>query len=307
MWFKQIQLFQLSNPLNFQIDKLMSLLEPLAFIPCLPSMPHSSGWVAPIEDDNDEKLIRSFNGYAMLCFQVEEKILPAAVIRQELNDAIKELEVSGNRKLRQKEKFTLKDDITNTLLPRAFSRFTRVYAYIDTKNAWLILGTTNNKIIELFISAFKKSVSDNIQLIHIQNLSSLMTNWLSTQRYPTEFSVEKSCVLQDPNQENRIIRCQQQDLFATSIQSLLKDGCAVKQLSLCWQDRVNFALTDDFFIRTIQYQDEIKEQIKEIGAETKQQRFDADFLIMTATLSNLLVDLVNAFTTDNVIPLTKSA
>jgi recombination associated protein RdgC len=307
MWFKQIQLFQLGTPLNFQIDKLDSLLESLAFIPCIPSMPHSSGWVPPVEEDEQVKLVRSFNGYTMFCFQVEEKILPAAVIRQELNDVIKQLEVSGNRKLRQKEKFSLKDEITNTLLPRAFSKFSRTYAYIDTKNGWLILGTTNNKITELFVSAFKKCVSEDVELMHIQNLSPLMTNWLNTQHYPTEFSIEKSCVLQDPNQENRIIRCQQQDLFATSIQSLLKDGCAVKQLSLCWQDRVNFALTEDFSIRTIQYQDEIKEQIKEIEAETKQQRFDADFLIMTGTLSALLVDLVSAFTRDNVIPLTKSA
>ena len=102
-------------------------------------------------------------------------------------------------------------------------------------------------------------------------------------------------MLQDANQQNRIIRCQQQDLFASNIQSLIKEGCEVKQLVLSWNDQVNFALADDFSLRSIQFQDEIKEQAKDMEPETKQQQFDEDFLIMTATLSNLLNELLNFF------------
>lgn len=58
-----------------------------------------------------------------------------------------------------------------------------------------------------------------------------MTSWLKHQNYSSSFSIEKSCVLQDANHESRVIRCKEQDLFA-SIQTLIKDGCEIKQLAL---------------------------------------------------------------------------
>lgn len=294
MWFKQIQLFQLPDSIRFAPDEVTAQLEPFCFTPCLPSFPSSFGWVSPFDDENSP-LVHSLNGYIMLCLQIEEKILPATVIRHELNEKIKRIEASGDRKVRQKEKLSLKDEVTMTLLPRAFSKLTRIYAYIDPKNHWLVLGTTNAAKTEQFLSLFKKSVNENIKPVDLKKLSPIITHWLKHQDYPDTFAIEKSCVLQDPSQQSRVIRCQQQDLFASSIQALLKDGCEVKQLAFSWQDRVNFVLADDFSLRSIQYQEEILAQAKEIDTETKQQQFDADFFIMSETLSALLGDLVGLF------------
>lgn len=315
MWFKQVQLFQLTNSKRFTLEDIKEKLESLAFIPCLPSMPYSMGWISPIGEES-EMLVRLINDNIMLCLQIEEKILPAAVIRHELSELIKQIETSENRQLRQKEKYALKDEILISLLPRAFSKFLKVYAYIDSKNNWLVLGTANAKITEKFISMFKKSIVEDVHPTDIKKLSHTMTHWLKNQSYPSSLSIEKTCVLQDPNQENRIIRCQQQDLFAGGIQSLIKDGCEVVQLALFWHDRISFVLNNDFSLRNIQYQDEITSQAKEMKPETKQQEFDADFLIMATTLSSLLEELLSLLneTTassadvkkiENVIPIAK--
>jgi recombination associated protein RdgC len=122
-----------------------------------------------------------------------------------------------------------------------------------------------------------------------------MTSWLKHQNHSSAFSIEKSCVLQDANHENRVIRCHNQDLFASSIQSLIKDGCEVKQLALNWQDHINFVLLDDLSMQSIKFSDEIIEQIKEMEAGTKQQQFNADFLIMTETLDGLFKNLLDSF------------
>lgn len=294
MLFKQIKLFQMTDSIHLSLDELENKLEEFAFRPCLPSMPTSAGWVAPIEGEQTP-LKRVINGCIMLCLQIEDKILPATVIRQELDKKIKDIETSEHRRVRQKEKLNLKDDMVTTLLPRAFSRLTRIYAYIDTRNNWLVLGSSNDKRAEEFISMFKKSVTENVHAFQFQKLSATLTYWLKHQNYPSSFAIEKSCVLQDPNLETRIIRCQQQDLFANSIQTLIKDGCAVKHLGLSWHDQINFILTaDNFSLRTIQYQDEIRSQANEMEAETKEQQFHADFYIMTETLSQLFKDLVTS-------------
>jgi recombination associated protein RdgC len=109
------------------------------------------------------------------------------------------------------------------------------------------------------------------------------------------FGVENACVLQDPNKEGRIVRCQQQSLFADSIQALIKDGCEVNQLKLSWQDRMDFVLAKDFSVRSIQLRDELIEQIKELEPETAQQQFDANFMIMAGTFSGMVNDLLDAY------------
>jgi recombination associated protein RdgC len=294
MWFKQIQLFRLTDTIAYSPDYLMTQLDPLAFIPCLPSMPTSAGWVPPL-DDEGAPLVHAANGRMMLCMQVEEKILPATVVRQALYEKIKKIELAEDRKVRQKEKLTLKDEMMMTLLPRAFSKLTRLYAYIDTQKQWLVVGTTNAGKAEQFVSLLKKSIGDGVRSFEVNKPSPIMTHWLKNQSYPTEISVEKSAVLQDPQQQNRVIRCQQQDLFASSIQSLIKDGCEVKQLALCWQDRVNFVLADDFSLRSIQYQEDVLSAASDIETETRQQQFDADFFIMTETLDGLFSDLLKLF------------
>ncbi len=294
MWFKQVKLFQLADSARFPIAGLIEKLEPLSFKPCRPSMALSMGWVSPI-DEEGAPLAQSINDCIMICLQIEEKILPAIVIRQELEKKIKQIETVENRKVYQKEKLSLKDEIIVTLLPRAFSKLTRVYAYIDIKNHWLVLGTINEKKVEQFISMFKKSISEEPKELDIKKLSSTLTYWLKDKNYPSAFSIEKACVLQDPHQENRIIRCQHQDLFANSIQALIKDGCEIKQLALNWQDRINFVLVDNFSLQGIRFQDIITAQVKEMEAETKLQQFGADFLIMTQTLSILLKELLTLF------------
>ena len=231
----------------------------------------------------------------MVCLQIEEKILPPIVIRQELAKKIKKTEASENRKVGQKEKYALKDSMTSMLLPRAFSKLTKVYAYIDTKNHRLVLGTTNEKKTEQFMSAWKKSIGDNINQFQVKKPSAIMTSWLKDKSYSNTFIIEKSCVLQDSNHQSRIIRCKEQDLFANGIQSLIKDGCEVKQLALNWQDRVDFILLDDLSLQGIRFKDEIIAQANEMEAGTKQQQFNADFCIMTNTLDGLLEDLLNMF------------
>ena len=295
MLFKQIQLFHFTDPSCYVLENLIEKLEQLQFKPCLPSTSLSIGWVPPIEED-DMPLAQAVNGNIMICLQIEEKILPATVVNQALQDKIKEIAAQEQgRKVYQKEKLNLKDEIIMTLLPSAFSKLTRIYAYIDTKNQWLVLSTCNNKKTEQFISNFKKSVSEKISIIALRKISSILTDWLKHKNYPTSFAIEKTYVLQDPKQQSRIIRCQQQDAFADGIQTLLKEGCEVIQLALQWQDQMHFVLTNNLFIQSIRFGDDIIEGAKEMEAETKLQHFSADFFIMTQTFAMLLNELIHLF------------
>src|SRR6476620_6265529 len=109
MWFKQVQLFELKNANQYSTEMLIPKLEELAFRPCLPSMQTSIGWVPPIDDDESPYVVE-VNGCLMICLQIEEKILPSTVVRHELNQKIKDIELQEDRKIRHREKLAMKDE-----------------------------------------------------------------------------------------------------------------------------------------------------------------------------------------------------
>jgi recombination associated protein RdgC len=292
MWFKQIQYFHLKAGLPYQPEYVTEALEGLLFEPCLPSLPVGMGFIPPL-DQIDAPLVHAANGYLMVCLQVEEKILPSTVVRQALQERIKVIEHTQGRKVPYKEKQALQADIIATLLPRAFSRLKQIYAYVDTKRNCLILNAAHPKEIGYFLNSWKKVLPDH-QLIapELKDLSYVLTDWLQNHSYPQVLAIEKACVLQDPSQQSRTIRCQQQNLSATAIQSLLTDGCQVKQLALTWQDRVSFNLTSEFLLRGLDFQDKLQSS-NEGDAQTDQQQFDVDFILMTQAVAELMVDLLS--------------
>lgn len=294
MWFKQAAIFQFTRPLKMDQQQLCDALSPLSFTPCLPSLPSSVGWVSPIEQTNSA-LVYGSKRYWMICLQFEEKILPAGVIRQALEEKIAEIEEKEARVVRSKEKQSLKDEITQTLLPRAFTKKSRIHGYIDLEHQWLVINSNTPAKVERF-TAFLKRALPGIELKSpdIKKPAAIMTNWLK-EKEPEAFGVGQSGVLQDPQQQRRMIRCQHQDLGANGIQSLLKEGCEISQLALAWKDQVQFVLTSEFSLRSIQFQDAVVALSKSDFTETAQQRFDADFVIMTEVLTQMIEDLHDLF------------
>ena len=157
MWFKQAQLFKLKNIISYNPENLSIQLNPFVFHPCLANLPMSQGWVPPMEEEG-APLVHAACDFMMICLQIEEKILPSSVVKQKTKEEIKKIESAREQKVLSKEKSELRQKVYNELLPKAFCKITKIYAYFDTKNNWIILNTINAKKTEMFISFLKKSL-----------------------------------------------------------------------------------------------------------------------------------------------------
>jgi recombination associated protein RdgC len=303
MWFKNIQIFNIENKIP-DLDTLMEKLEPLVFASCLPTFLSSEGWVSPILED-EAPLAYELNDCIVLCLQIEEKILPAAVIKKAVDEKAKELAAARGRKVSSKEIRSLKEEVTHTLLPKAFTKISHIYAYIDKKSQQLIINTTSPKKALQLISFLKKSWTElTSEPLLDKKISHRLTRWLLHNEHSSSFGIEKSCVLIDPQNEARLIRCQQQNLSEEGVQLLAKNGCEVKQMGLSWQDKVKFVLVDDFSIRSIKLDDVLLDEAKDMEPETKAQKFAADCAIMTGTLRELIAELFQEVTD---VPLSQDA
>jgi len=293
MWFKQAQLFKLENSLSAL--ELEGYLEQLPFTPCPSGLPISQGWISPT-DEEDASLVYTAKEFLLLCLQTEAKLLPAKILRQKLNEKVKEIQLAQDRKVSYKEKNSIKQEVYNELLPKAFGVIYRDYALIDTKNNWLILNTNSAKNTESFVAFFKRSLSKiKIAPPEIKKLSPLLTDWLLNDSQPKALNIEDACVLRDPKQEERVIRIQKQDLSANYVQSLIKNNFEVSQIKVAWNDQVTFVLKNDFTLQSLQYQDTLVESSADKN-DSEEGSFKADFFIMSGVLTKMFSELLKVFT-----------
>lgn len=294
MLFKQAQLFSLNKKLPTQLSSLLPKLEPLIFKTCPPSFPVSYGWVTPTKD-KAAPLVYSVGHYLLLSLQFEEKVLPSGVIKKELENKISEIQSKEDRKIYSKEKKNLRDEITQTLLPKAFTQISQIYACIDTKNQLLFTNTLQADKTKLLLSAFKKCFDIDIMPLKLKKIPYLLTQWVKNNETPDGIEILDQCLLQDPNSLKRNIRAQSQSLFSPPMQHLIDSGLEVKKLLLGWQDAIKFTLTEHMHLKNIRFQDELINDADEAATESALDRFNTDFILMIKTLEPLFVALQEQF------------
>ena len=124
MWFKQLSLFRLNPDALPDLAKLESGMEQHCFAPPSGLEWSSQGFVAPAGHAPD-RLLHPLAGGALAALKREEKVLPAATIRDALDAKIADIEARECRPVGRKEKRELKEQITDDLR-RGFSECFRV-------------------------------------------------------------------------------------------------------------------------------------------------------------------------------------
>ena len=118
MWFKNLQLYRFSKPFELDAATLGQQLEQQGFVPCGSQDTTRSGWVPPLGRHGSE-FVHAANGYLMICAKRQDKLLPAAVINEELEEKALEIELRESRQLPRKERRSLRDEVYFNQIGRA--------------------------------------------------------------------------------------------------------------------------------------------------------------------------------------------
>lgn len=295
MWFKNLMIYRLNREFTLSVDKLEKQLATLAYSPCRSQDMMKIGWTSPM-GPHSEELIHSINNQILLCAQKEEKLLPAQVIKQELQAKIKKLETAQARKLKKSEKYPLKDELIHALLPRAFSKISHTYIWLDIINNLIIIDTASTKRAEDNL-AFLRNTLGSLPVVPLsyQNPIELtLTKWLRSGQPANGFSLLDEAELKAPVEEEGVIRCKKQDLCSDEIIAHIESKKRVTKLALEWEERIQFILSNDGTVKRLKFSDLIKEQNDDIDKTDFAQRFDADYILMTNEISALIKCLIDA-------------
>ncbi|TVT35638.1 recombination-associated protein RdgC [Marinobacter vinifirmus] len=296
MWFRNARIFRFTKPFDISAEALEEKLQADAFKPCGPQETTRQGWVPPLGKHGDQ-LVHSANGYHLIALRKEEKILPGPVVKEAVEERAEAIEVEQGRKVRKKEKEEIKEQVMLEMLPQAFSRNRRCFAYLAPQDGVLVVDAGSAKQAEDLASTLRKSLGSlPVRPPAVEQAPAFtFTGWLNESiDHPATIVLGSECELKDPSEDGGVVRCKGLDLKADEIRNHLETGMQVTKLALTWDDNVSFVLDEELGIRRLKFGETLQDQLDDVDADGAMAKFDAAFTIMTLELSRLIPGLLEA-------------
>lgn len=288
MWFKNLQIYRLPAPWKFDLAQFNDQLAKEAFRPCSKSELQSQGWVAPRANGD---LAHSVNRQLLLQLKTEKKLLPNSVVNQVTKARALEIEEQQGFKPGRKLMKELKEQVSEELLPRAFSVERSTFLWIDPINGWLIIDAASaaksDEVLKLLLKCHDKMPLEMLR-VKLSPLSA-MTDWLAGDEAPAGFTIDQDTELRSKSESKATVRYVRHTLDPKEIASHIASGKQCTRLALTWSDRISFVLTENLALKRIRPLDVLTEKA---DTQHEDERLDGDFALMTGELHKLLSDLV---------------
>ena len=292
MWFKNLYLYQFEKEFNQDADSLHQELSAKPFTECSATERESMGWVPPL-GKNSEAYTHAVNNFVLLTMARQERLLPASVVREELDERVIELQERENRRVGAKEKKELRERIEDELLPRAFTRTQKLDAWIDLKGGWLVINTPSATRAEAFSTLLRKTIG-SLPVVPPKSeaVSPILTQWLTQYTSPEPFEIGDECELKGTGDDQGIAAFRKHELGTDEVKSNLASGKVVSKLALIWDKKVSFVVGDDLIVKKLKFLDVLDEKMNEQDPQSHEERMDIEFTLMTGELSKLIPDLI---------------
>ncbi|MEE9326636.1 MAG: recombination-associated protein RdgC [Cocleimonas sp.] len=294
MWFKNLYLFKFEKKFTLNAEELHEALLKKPFASCSATQRESMGWVPPL--GSGESLTHSSNKNILLTMARQERLLPATVIKEALQEKVEEIEAKDSRKVSAREKKELRENIEHELLPKAFTRTQKIDAWIDPKNGWLILNTPSTPRAEAFTKLLRTTLGTLPVSLPDSEVSpaTAMTQWLTDCKLPEPFLLGFECELKNQGDDKGTAVFKQHNLTLDEVQTSLQAGKFVSKLAIEWDEKISFVLSEDLQIKKLKFLDVLEEQRQDNDPQTHEEHLDIEFALMTGETAQMLVDLMKA-------------
>lgn len=263
------------------VDKFTERLLTAAYSPCLLHHRTRTGF-APLIPDTEIYTLPVAGGF-VFCVEREEKILPAAVIKKEVERRKKAMPIPPTRN----ETKVIKDDVESLLLARAFSRYSRVYGWLSPQSATLVIFTGVMSKAEKIASCLRRAMGNLPAIPAYTNsnmpLFSILGEWVlgHSKIVPETFSrQEESKIVLEDLEGRGGARFEKTDLSGEMLAELM-NGRIVKSVGMSLDNFADFTLHTSGSITGLRF--DVPPASYE-HSEDPVTRFDAD--------AHLLIDCV---------------
>ncbi len=295
MLFRNLFLFRFTPPLAARdAVELQTMLEPHSLQPIGALELSRSGFVAPTA--YDDALVHSAGRYALFAVGTQQRLLPSGVVEKELKIRCEESETRTGKKPGPRERRSLKDEVITALMPRAFVQESKLHAYIDFDDGWLVINTASRKLAELMVKYLRMALVSFkcTPMAPEQSPRGLMTDWVLRKAMPG-ISLDDSIELREPVEKGAVVRVTHQDLDTDEIREHVNCGKQVFKLALFFRDELAFVLDESLTVRRLRFLDNVIDELRDKEFESAELEVAAQFVLMTGEIGKLLHWMSNTF------------
>jgi recombination associated protein RdgC len=296
MFFKNLFIFAFTRTFTHTQEQLEQLLSENTFTSCGSTELAHFGFTDPL-GKHGNSLVHSGNGNLLICARKEEKILPAPVIKDMLEEKIQALEIKEGRGATKKEREQFKEDIIFELLPRAFSRITDTHAYISPKDNIIVINSSSRGKAEDLLALLRKALG-TLPVTTLEpetQADETMTSWLVEKTLGPKFELGMEAEFYSLGDDCSIAKVKNQDLDSEEVKAHLDADKFVTKIALEWDESLSFVLEDDLSIKRLKFYDVIQEQNDDIDSNDVLAKLDADFVLMAGELNRFIHALLGEF------------
>lgn len=284
MWFKNASVLAL--PREYSLP--FAVEDRLAEHPLRDPGPlemETRGFVEPV--DGIGTVGRFQDSAYLLALGHAERLLPASVLNDAVNERIVAHETEHGRKPGKRLRNEFKEAALGELLPRAFIRRSRTLAYLDLRSRMLVIDSASDKAGEDIASALRQVLGafPARPLATEASIALLLSEWLHSGELPEGLDLGTECELKDPTDLHAVARFRSHDLSAEEIRQHLARGMQVSQLGLIYEQRIGFVLDSSMRLRRIEFLDVIADKMEEQGDVATM--IDAEFVLMLGEFRKL--------------------
>jgi recombination associated protein RdgC len=292
MWFRNLRIYRLQHGLKHDLAAFDAALARRPLARCGSFEMASRGWVFPRQEG---AFVHAVGGQWLLALGVEQKLLPATVIRQTAQERAAAIEAEQGRKVGRREMRDLVERVAEELLPKAFSQRRTTWAWIDPSAGWLVVDAGSDARADEFMETLLATVDDLAPRPLQTQVSPMaaMTGWLAENDAPAGFTLDSDLELRAASESQSAIRYVHHDIGGPEVAGHIAAGKVVTKLGMTWNDRISLVLTDKPHLKRLAFLDVLKEQAGKAG-ETADEQFDADFALMAGELVQMFADLLVA-------------
>ncbi len=296
MQFKNARIFRLPEDFAIESGDFSEKLEHDALKPCGPQDMASQGWISPFNRESEVFCWQSGSAQ-LLMFAIEEKILPAAVVNQELQEKVSSIQSDTGSKPGRKVQSDMKQEILFELLPQAFTKLKKMGAYIDNELSLLVVDSASQNPAENLVSQLRQTLGSFKAEAFGESsaMATVLTKWVTDGHAEGGFEFGSSIVLETLDEAKSIIRAKNVNYLTDEMQRHIENGYLVTQIGLIFNDRIELTLTHDFAVKSIKFTDVVLDELEHETIESEEQLLDSRFTLLSLELRELYKALFHIF------------
>jgi recombination associated protein RdgC len=289
--FRNIRFYRVKSSWPKTEAELSEQLKQLAFKPCGPYSEMSSGWEAPSSEQPD-LLCRRLNGADLLRLRTQTRLLPAAAINEALTERLQDYEARMQEKPSAKQKRRLKTELREELLPKALVKSDRINGFYLHSSGILGIEVASEPKAERFLDCLRVALGglEAVPLLFNKPISDWL-NAIFLGGVPANFRLGHECKMQEPTLGGAVINWKDIELGDSSIRKHVIDGMRVERLALEFDDIMSAVVDQNGAISRLKFVGDSAAAELETSDESMLARQDAEFVLLTGTISRFLDEL----------------